>query len=61
MTQKQFVKKVKEQLGRDDLQYWHIEHLVKSGIVNPVRKGSGRPREFSNDDVQKAIDYYSNI
>lgn len=58
MNTKSFIKEVRKELK--DFQYWQVEHLIKAEIINPIQRGSGRPREFSNEDVKKAVDYYSN-
>lgn len=60
MTQKEFIKKVRKQLGKYEFHYWSVEHLIKAGVIEPLRKGRGRPREFSHYDVEKAVEYYSN-
>ena len=55
----EFVKKVRKKLKHDNFHFYTVDYLQKSGIINPTRKGSGRPREFSNEDVKKAVEYYS--
>ncbi|MCF7740966.1 MAG: hypothetical protein K9N00_04145 [Candidatus Marinimicrobia bacterium] len=57
MGTKEFIHKVRKELK--DFQYWQVEHLIKAEIINPIQRGSGRPREFSKKDVRKAVKYYS--
>lgn len=51
MTQKQFIRKVREITGKSDFNYWHVEHYLKSGLINPKVFGHGIPREFSSKDL----------
>ena len=59
MTQKEFIQKVREKANKENFHYWTVEHLIKAGVINPIRKGSGRPREFSEEDVRNALEYYT--
>lgn len=33
MTQKEFIKRVREVTGKNDFNYWHVEHFIKVGTV----------------------------
>jgi len=59
MNQQEFIKKVREKTGKDNFQYWTVNHLIKSGVINPKRKGRGRPREFDQEDVKNAVEHYT--
>jgi len=53
--QKEFIKKVREITGKSDFNYWHIEHYIKSRLINPKQHGQGIPREFSRGDLHIVI------
>lgn len=36
-----------------DIQYYQLEHLVKSGQVEAVRSGKGRDRKFPDNTIEK--------
>ncbi len=56
MNQATFIKQIREATGRHDFNYWHVEHLVKAGIIKPLRRGRGIPRIFSESDVKTVMD-----
>ncbi|HCL00106.1 MAG TPA: hypothetical protein DHW42_08395 [Candidatus Marinimicrobia bacterium] len=51
MTQKEFIKKVRETTSKSDFNYWHVEHAIKSGLIKPKQRGRGIPREFTLCDL----------
>ena len=51
MTQKQFIQRVRKLTGKTYFNFWHVEHYLKSGIINPKQYGRGISREFSQKDL----------
>ena len=59
MKQKEFIESVREKSGKSNFHYWTVEHLIKAGVINPKQRGRGIPREFSEEDIRRAVEYYS--
>lgn len=55
MTQKEFIKKVRELTGKSDFNYWHVEHYIKSRLIDPKQHGQGIPREFNQNDLDIVV------
>ncbi|MHA1702081.1 MAG: hypothetical protein ACTSWK_07435 [Promethearchaeota archaeon] len=55
MTQKEFIKKVREITSNTNFNFWHVEHFIKSGLINPKQHGQGIPREFTLNDLNIVV------